>query len=104
MNADEACLIWPIAVTTSAGSVSCESAKVGLKVVLIINACMFFVIVAAVIYAGSTALLSDSLDNLGDAITHALSLYAVGLGVRTKARVALSQNNWPQKSPKASEQ
>ena len=60
-----------------------------LRAVLIINAFMFFVIVAAGIYAGSTALLSDSLDNLGDAITYALSLYAVGLGARTKARVAL---------------
>lgn len=60
-----------------------------LRAVLIINAFMFFVIVAAGIYAGSTALLSDSLDNLGDAITYALSLYAVGLGAGTKARVAL---------------
>jgi Co/Zn/Cd efflux system component len=60
-----------------------------LRAVLIINAFMFFVIVAAGIYAGSTALLSDSLDNLGDAITYALSLYAVGLGAGTKARVAV---------------
>ncbi len=60
-----------------------------LRAVLIINAFMFFVIVAAGIYAGSAALLSDSLDNLGDAITYALSLYAVGLGPGTKARVAL---------------
>ncbi|MEP7346424.1 MAG: cation transporter [Gemmatimonadaceae bacterium] len=60
-----------------------------LKAVLAINAGMFFVILGAGIYAGSTALLSDSLDNLGDAITYALSLYAVGLGARTKARVAL---------------
>jgi Co/Zn/Cd efflux system component len=60
-----------------------------LRAVLIINAFMFFVMVGAGIYAGSTALLSDSLDNLGDAVTYALSLYAVGLGARTKARVAL---------------
>lgn len=60
-----------------------------LRAVLIINAFMFLVIVGAGIYANSTALLSDSLDNLGDAITYALSLYAVGLGARTKARVAL---------------
>jgi Co/Zn/Cd efflux system component len=60
-----------------------------LKAVLTINAVMFFVIVGAGFYAGSTALLSDSLDNLGDAITYALSLYAVGLSARTKARVAL---------------
>jgi Co/Zn/Cd efflux system component len=60
-----------------------------LRAVLIINAFMFFVIVAAGIYAGSTALLSDSLDNLGDAITYALSLHAVGLNAGAKARVAL---------------
>jgi Co/Zn/Cd efflux system component len=60
-----------------------------LKAVLAINTVMCFVIFAAGLYAGSTALLSDSLDNLGDAITYALSLYAVGLGARTKARVAL---------------
>lgn len=60
-----------------------------LKAVLAINAVMFFVIVGAGLYARSTALLSDSLDNLGDAVTYALSLYAVGLGSRTKARVAL---------------
>jgi len=60
-----------------------------LRAVLAINALMFFVIVAGGIYASSTALLSDSLDNLGDAITYALSLYAVSLGMRAKARVAL---------------
>jgi len=59
-----------------------------LKIVLAINAVMFFVVVAAGLYASSTALLSDSLDNLGDALTYALSLWAVNLGVRMKARVA----------------
>lgn len=60
-----------------------------LRAVLGINAVMFVVIVAGSIHAQSSALLSDSLDNLGDAVTYALSLYAVGLGTRTKARVAL---------------
>ncbi|MFZ2039277.1 MAG: cation transporter [Desulfobacterales bacterium] len=59
-----------------------------LKIVLAINAVMFLVVVAAGLYASSTALLSDSLDNLGDAFTYALSLWAVNLGVRMKARVA----------------
>jgi Co/Zn/Cd efflux system component len=59
-----------------------------LKIVLAINAVMFLVVVAAGLYASSTALLSDSLDNLGDALTYALSLYAVNLGVRMKASVA----------------
>ncbi|MFN7087913.1 MAG: cation transporter [Burkholderiales bacterium] len=60
-----------------------------LKIVLGINAVMFAVVLAAGIMAGSTALLSDSLDNLGDALTYGLSLYAVSRGARSKARVAL---------------
>ncbi|MCX7673656.1 MAG: cation transporter [Thiobacillaceae bacterium] len=57
--------------------------------VLMINAVMFAVIAAAALQAHSSALLADSLDNLGDALTYALSLYAVGRGARAKAWVAL---------------
>lgn len=57
--------------------------------VLWINAVMFGAIVAAAIYGKSTALLSDSLDNLGDALTYGLSLVVVSQGVVAKARVAL---------------
>jgi len=39
--------------------------------------------------SGSTALLADSLDNLGDALTYALSLYAVSRDERTKGWVAM---------------
>jgi Co/Zn/Cd efflux system component len=60
-----------------------------LRIVLAINAVMFVVIVAAALYAGSTALLSDSIDNLGDALTYALSLWAITQGAGAKARVAL---------------
>src|SRR5699024_715843 len=60
-----------------------------LNVVLVINAVMFVVIVAAALFARSSALLADSLDNLGDAFTYAISLYAVARSTRTKARVAL---------------
>lgn len=60
-----------------------------LKVVLGINAVMFVVELIAGILSGSTALLSDSLDNLGDALTYGLSLYAVSRGSRSKAKVAL---------------
>jgi len=60
-----------------------------LQAVLGINAVMFFVIAAAALHAGSSALLSDSLDNLGDALTYGLSLYAVSRGAAAKARVAL---------------
>jgi Co/Zn/Cd efflux system component len=57
--------------------------------VLWINAVMFLVIVGAALYGRSTALLSDSLDNLGDALTYGLSLYVVSQSVAAKARVAL---------------
>ena len=60
-----------------------------LRVVLAINAVMFVVELASGLWARSTALLADSLDNLGDAATYALSLYAVGRGPRVKAKVAL---------------
>jgi Co/Zn/Cd efflux system component len=60
-----------------------------LKTVLGINTVMFVVVLAAGLYASSTALLADSLDNLGDALTYALSLYAVGRGQRAKVMVSL---------------
>ena len=60
-----------------------------LRIVLFVNALMFLVIVAAALYADSSALLADSLDNLGDALTYSLSLYAVSRGVAVKAKVAL---------------
>jgi len=60
-----------------------------LKVVLAVNAVMFLVTVGAALYGKSSALLSDSLDNLGDALTYGLSLYAVSRSDTTKAKVAL---------------
>jgi Co/Zn/Cd efflux system component len=60
-----------------------------LRIVLGVNAIMFLVIALAALYGKSTALLADSLDNLGDALTYALSLYAVSRGTAVKARVAL---------------
>lgn len=60
-----------------------------LKLVLTINAVMFVLELAVGLLAGSTALLSYSLDNLGDALTYGISLYAVARGARAKAKVAL---------------
>jgi Co/Zn/Cd efflux system component len=60
-----------------------------LHIVLGVNAVMFLVIVVAALYGNSTALLADSLDNLGDALTYGLSLYAVSRGTAMKAKVAL---------------
>jgi Co/Zn/Cd efflux system component len=60
-----------------------------LKAVLWINAVMFLVVLGAGLYASSSALLADSLDNLGDALTYALSLYAAGRGDRAKGMVSM---------------
>lgn len=57
--------------------------------VLWVNAAMFLVIAAAAFYGQSAALFSDSLDNLGDALTYGLSLYAVSRSGQVKARIAL---------------
>ncbi len=67
----------------------CERQRGTLQLVLGINAMMFLVIVAAALYGQSSALLSDSLDNLGDALTYGLSLYAISKGAVFKAKVAL---------------
>jgi Co/Zn/Cd efflux system component len=66
-----------------------ESQRGTLRIVLGINAVMFLLIVAAALYSKSTALLADSLDNLGDALTYGLSLYAVSRVDAVKAKVAL---------------
>ena len=60
-----------------------------LQIVLGINAVMFLVIVGAALYSHSTALLADSLDNLGDTLTYGLSLYVVSRSNSAKAKVAL---------------
>ncbi|MBK6289092.1 MAG: cation transporter [Gammaproteobacteria bacterium] len=60
-----------------------------LRIVLGVNAMMFLVIAVAALHGKSTALLADSLDNLGDALTYGLSLYAVSRGAAVKAKVAL---------------
>lgn len=66
-----------------------EQQRGTLNKVLWINAVMFVAIATAALYGKSAALLSDSLDNLGDALTYGLSMYAVSRGSATKARVAL---------------
>ncbi len=48
-----------------------------LKAVLAINLVMFVVEIVAGVVAGSTALLADSLDMLGDALAYGFSLYVV---------------------------
>jgi cation diffusion facilitator family transporter len=60
-----------------------------LKIVLAINAIMFFVEFAGGIVAKSTALLGDSLDMLGDATVYAVSLYVLHKSIKWRSVVAL---------------
>jgi Co/Zn/Cd efflux system component len=55
--------------------------------VLAINCGLFVVEVVAGLRAGSSALLGDSLDMLGDALVYAASLYVVGRSAQAQARV-----------------
>jgi len=57
--------------------------------VLAINAATFIMMVGGSWLSGSSALLSGTLDNLGDAVTYGLSFAVVGASAQAKARVAL---------------
>ena len=59
------------------------------RVVMIINLATFVMMTAASVLSGSSALLSGTLDNLGDAVTYGLSFAVVGASATAKARVAL---------------
>jgi Co/Zn/Cd efflux system component len=60
-----------------------------LHIVLWINVAMFLTESIAGVLAGSTALLADSVDMLGDAIVYGFSLYVVARGAAWQARAAL---------------
>ena len=60
-----------------------------LVAVLAINAVMFVLEFGAGIVAGSTALMADATDMLGDALVYAVSLYALARSDRWKAGAAL---------------
>ena len=60
-----------------------------LWIVLGINVSMFALEVTVGLLAGSTALLADSLDMLGDALVYGFSLYVVGRSDKWKASAAL---------------
>ena len=60
-----------------------------LVIVLAINAMMFVLEFGAGVLAGSTALMADATDMLGDALVYGLSLYALDRGTRWKAGAAM---------------
>ena len=55
---------------------------------LMINAAMFFVELAAGIFGQSMGLISDAVDMFADALVYAVGLYAVGKSAHIKARAA----------------
>lgn len=59
-----------------------------LVTVLLINAAMFVIEFGAGVIAGSTALMADSADMLGDALVYAVSIYALARSDRWKAGAA----------------
>ena len=74
--------------TVDVAALEAEQKRV-LITVLIINAATFLMVVAAALMARSSSLLSGGLDNLGDALTYAMSLAVVGASMRAKAKVAV---------------
>ena len=61
-----------------------------LVLLLVINATMYFLEMAAGVLAHSTALLADSLDMLADAAIYGIALYAVGKPHSAKRRAAFT--------------
>lgn len=75
--------------TTPCGCPSPEGAQTHLlRLLLAINATMFFVEAIAGFVGDSVGLLGDSLDMLADAAVYGIALYAVGRSATTKARAA----------------
>jgi len=60
-----------------------------LVTVLVINAVMFVLEFGAGIVAGSTALMADATDMLGDALVYGVSIYAIARSDRWKAGAAM---------------
>ncbi len=60
-----------------------------LWVVLIINGIMFFAEFSSAFFAGSVSLQADALDFLGDTVTYAITLMAMGYSLKVRAKVAM---------------
>ena len=62
-----------------------------LVLVLVVNVAMFCVEFGAGLLSGSTALLADSLDMLGDSLVYGFSLYVLQRSLAWRARAALAK-------------
>lgn len=70
-------------------SAGASKQRVTLWLVLVINAVMFIVLLVGSVLGNTVSLFADSFDNLGDAITYAISIWAVGKGSSQKAKVSI---------------
>ncbi|PHZ84920.1 cation transporter [Paremcibacter congregatus] len=66
-----------------------KSFRRALWAVLLINGVMFVMEFSSAFFAGSVSLQADALDFLGDTVTYAITLLAMGYSLQTRARVAL---------------
>lgn len=66
-----------------------NAARPALWIALVLNAAMFLVEIWAGLSAGSTSLLADSVDFLGDAANYGLALAVLSMALVWRARVAL---------------
>lgn len=66
-----------------------HSFRRALWIVLAINGIMFVAEFSSAFFAGSVALQADALDFLGDTVTYAITLMAMGYSLRVRASVAL---------------
>ena len=76
-------------MTDCCNSIIPNQQKQTLIIVLLLNAIMFVAQFSAAVIGHSTSLLADSLDMLGDAITYAVSLYALEKGSKWQTGAAL---------------
>jgi len=70
-------------------SINQEQQRKTLSIILVLNAVMFVVAIVAAFKASSVALLSESFDYFGDALTYALSFIVINMSNKKKAYVAL---------------
>ncbi len=68
-----------------------DSQRRVLAVVLVVNIAMFCVEFGAGVLSGSTALLADSLDMLGDSLVYGFTLYVLHRNLAWRARAALAK-------------
>jgi len=70
-------------------ALSIKSFRRVLWIVLLINGVMFVAEFSSAFFAGSVALQADALDFLGDTITYAITLLALGYSLAVRAKIAM---------------